>query len=137
MQPLSSAEKQYLQEWLEVADLDFGAAQRMLADAPAAYGYLIPFAFQQSVEKYCKGVFLVNGLPFPKSHDLPDLMTKLPVALSFTHAELDDADQLADYAVQTRYPPNTRVTSAEMREAGRIAAHFRSRFRPLIETGLQ
>ena len=72
MQPLSPAEKQYLQQWLEVADLDFGAAQRMLADAPAAYGYLIPFAFQQAVEKYCKGMQVLKS-----EHQVADTKTQL------------------------------------------------------------
>ena len=137
MQPLNPSERNYLEEWLEVADLDFGAGQRMLADAPASYGYLIPFAFQQSIEKYCKGVFLTVGLSFPKSHDLPDLLNRLPLRLNFTAAELDDAEQLADYAVETRYPPNTRIGVPEMHEANRIAAHFRDRLRPIIEAALR
>ena len=65
MPPLSSAEIVYLKEWLEVADLDLGAAGRMLADNPATYGYHIPFACQQAVEKYCKGVLLALGNRFP------------------------------------------------------------------------
>ena len=136
MQPLSPAEKAYLREWLDVADLDFGAAQRMLADSPASYGYLIPFAFQQAVEKYCKGVMLAHGHRSPKSHDLPDLLQKLPLFLTFAAAELDDADQLADYAVETRYPPNARISVAEMHEAARIALHFRNRLRPHLEAAL-
>ncbi len=134
--PLNRAEKLFLQEWLEVADLDLQAARRMLADSPAAYGYLIPFAFQQAVEKYGKGVLLTQSLAFPKTHDLPALLDKLAPTLVFTTAELDDADQLADYAVSTRYPPNTRVTVAEMHEAARIATHFQGRLRPFIVAAL-
>jgi len=134
--PLNNAEKLFLQEWLEVADLDLQAARRMLADSPAAYGYHIPFAFQQAVEKYCKGVLLAQSLAFPKTHDLPDLLSKLAPAFTFTPAEQDDADQLADYAVSTRYPPNTRVTVAEMHEAARIAGYFQGRLRPFILAAL-
>lgn len=134
--PLNNAEKLFLQEWLEVADLDLQAAQRMLADSPAAYGYHIPFAFQWAVEKYCKGVLLAQNLIFPKTHDLPDLLDKLAPTLVFTAAERDAADQLADYAVSARYPPNTRVTVAEMHEAARIAVYFQGRLRPFIQVAL-
>ncbi len=108
----------------------------MMADSPTAYRHLIPFSFQQAVEKYCKGVLLAQGLPFPKTHDLPDLLDKLAPAFIFTPAEQDDADKLAAYAVSARYPPNTRVTLAEMHEAARIALHFQRRLRPLIQAAL-
>ena len=57
-------------------------------------------------------------------------------AYIFTQAELDDADKLADYAVETRYPPNTRITLTEMHEALRIAQHFRDRLKPLIQAAI-
>jgi HEPN domain-containing protein len=119
-----------------VADLGLQAAQRMLADSPTAYGYHIPFAFQQAVEKYCKGVLLAQSLSFPKTHDLPDLLSKLAPTFNFTFDEQDDADKLVSYAVSTRYPPNTRVTLAEMHEAARIAVYFQGRFRPFIQSAL-
>jgi HEPN domain-containing protein len=134
--PLNTAEKRYLQQWLEVADLDLQAAQRMLADSPTAYGYHIPFAFQQAVEKYCKGALLAQQLSFPRTHDLSDLLDKLASTFVFTTDERDDADCLADYAVSTRYPPGTRVTVSEMQEAARIALNFQKRLRPFIEAAL-
>lgn len=136
MQPLNSAEKTYLLEWLEVADLDVRAAERMLADDPVAYGYHLPFACQQAVEKYCKGVLLAQGNTFPRVHDLPDLLDRLKPIFTFSAVELDDADKLADYAVETRYPPHSRITVAEMHEALRIARHFQARLRPFIQTAL-
>ena len=136
MQPLSQAEKTYLQEWLDVADLDLRAAERMLADDPAAYGYHLPFACQQAVEKYCKGVLLAQGNSFPRVHDLPELLGRLQPAFTFSSAELDDADTLADFAVEARYPPHTRITLAEMQEAVHIARHFQGRLRFFIQTAL-
>jgi len=136
MQPLSPAEKTYLQEWLDVADLDLRAAERMLADDPAAYGYHLPFACQQAVEKYYKSVLLAQGNSFPRVHDLPELMDRLKPVFIFSAAELDDADILADFAVETRYPPHTRITLAEMHDAIRIAQHFQGRLRPFIQTAL-
>ncbi len=134
--PLNAQEKLYLQEWLEVADLDLGAAQRMLSDSPAAYGYLIPFAFQQAVEKYAKAVLLSLGQLFPKTHDLPDLLDRLAPTALFTPTERDDADALASYAVSTRYPPRSRVTVAEMHDAARIAQYFAARLRPIAQQAL-
>ncbi len=136
MQPLNSAEKAYLLEWLEVADLDVRAAERMPADDPAAYGYHLPFACQQAAEKYCKGVLLAQGNTFPRVRDLSDLLDRLKPVFTFSAVELDDADKLADYAMETRYPPHTRITVAEMHEAIRIARHFQARLRPFIQTAL-
>lgn len=133
---LNAQEKLYLEEWLEVADLDLSAAQRMLADNPAAYGYLIPFAFQQAVEKYAKAVLLSIGQLFPKTHDLPDLLDRLAPTVIFTPEERDDADTLASYAVSTRYPPKSRVTVVEMHDAARIARYFSIRLRPLAGRAL-
>jgi len=134
--PPNNAEKRFLQEWLEVADLDLRAAQRMLTDDPATYGYDVPFACQQAVEKYCEGILVAQGVPFLRTHDLPDLLDKLAPAFTFTAEERDDADQLADYAVSARYPPNTQVTVAEMHEAARIATYFQGRLRPFIQAAL-
>ena len=88
------------------------------------------------MEKYCKGVLLANGMGFLRTHDLAELLATLPPAFVLTEAEQDDADRLAAYAVNTRYPPRSRVTVAEMHEAARIAAHFARRLRPLVLAGL-
>lgn len=99
---LNSNEITYLQQWLEVADLDLAAAERMYADNPTIFGYHIPFSCQQAVEKYSKGVLLVMGKPFRKTHDLPSPLQQLSPELVFTATELDKADLLSDYAVDSR-----------------------------------
>ncbi|UYZ62593.1 HEPN domain-containing protein [Hymenobacter weizhouensis] len=132
MPPLSSAELAYVQQWLEVADLDLAAAERMYVDNPAAFGYPIPFSCQQAIEKYCKGVLLAEGRVFRKTHDLPFLLQQLAPTVPFTDVKLDEADLLSDYAVDVRYPPHTRISVPEMQEALRIARYFQLRLRPLI-----
>jgi HEPN domain-containing protein len=122
----------YLRQWLEVADLDLAAAERMFAD----YGYHIPFACQQAVEKYSKGVLLSQSKAYRKTHDLPALLQQLTPALLFTNDELDDADLLSDFAVDSRYPPNSRIGFTEMQEALRITRHLQSRLRPYIVAAL-
>ena len=132
MPPLNPSEIAYLRQWLDVADLDVAAAERMYADDPSTFGYHIPFSCQQAVEKYAKGALLVMGKSFRKTHDLPSLLQQLSPELTLTNAELDDADLLSDYAVDSRYPPNARIDIKEMQEALRIAQHCQFLLRPLI-----
>ena len=136
MPPLSSDEIAYLRQWLEVADLDLAAAERMFADDPIIYGYHIPFACQQAIEKYSKGVLLSQSKPYRKTHDLPALLQQLAPPLIFTDAELDEADILSDFAVESRYPPTARISLTEMQEALRIAQRLQSRLRPYIVAAL-
>ena len=66
MQSLSPTDKLHVQSWLAIADLDLRVAERMYADDPAFYGYHIPFAYQQAVEKYAKAVLIARSSFLPK-----------------------------------------------------------------------
>ncbi len=131
MQPLNSADKMLLEGWLAMADLDLRAAERMYADDAAFYGYHVPFACQQAVEKYAKAVLVAHSLPVRKTHDLPALLHQLKAVTTFSVEELDDADKLADYAVEIRYPPYHPLLTAEVTQALSIARHFCTALRPL------
>ena len=131
MSPLSATDKLHVQGWLTVADLDLRVAERMHADDAGFYGYHIPFACQQAVEKYAKAVLVAYSLPAKKTHDLPALLQQLAVNVPFSASELDQADLLADYAVDIRYPPYQQLSPAEVANALAIARHFGTRLRPL------
>ena len=131
MPPLSPAAARDVASWLAVADLDLRVAERMYADDAAFYGYHLPFACQQAVEKYAKAVLFAYALPVRRTHDLTMLLQCLEPVATFSADDLDRADMLADYAVDIRYPTNQPLTADEVTEALVIARYFCALLRPL------
>ena len=131
MSPLSPAVSRDVASWLAVADLDLRVAERMYADDAAFYGYHLPFACQQVVEKYAKAVLFAYVLPVRRTHDLTMLLQCLEPVATFSADDLDRADVLADYAVDIRYPTNQLLTADEVTEALVIARYFCVLLRPL------
>lgn len=96
-----------------------------LAKAPPPEGALLEdlaFHAQQAVEKSIKAVLVQTGIPFPRTHDIDELLALLP-ADRRPHAGGEDAfGDLTVYAVMTRYPgPVEPVTSEELRTALELA----------------
>ena len=90
-------------QWLGKADEDLKVAESLLAieqDCPFA---TVCFHAQQAAEKYLKAFLTFRGVPFPKTHDLAELVAVLPgsLVLPLTPAEIG---LLKRYAVETRYP---------------------------------
>lgn len=96
MPPLSIKEKAYVQEWLDLATHDLRAAERMVADSPSTFGYLIAFVAQQATEKLVKAALLTLAIPSPKTHDIPALLVLLSQHITFTAADYSNAATLAD-----------------------------------------
>ncbi|RZJ60372.1 MAG: HEPN domain-containing protein [Hymenobacter sp.] len=136
MQPLSANDKLHVQSWLAIADLDLRVAERMYAEDAPFYGYHVPFACQQAVEKYAKAVLVAYQLPVRRTHDLPALLQQLTSVVTFSTIELDQADLLADYAVDIRYPPHQQLALSEVLEALTITRHFSGILRPLAQAFL-
>ena len=79
------------------------------------------FHAQQLVEKYLKALLAFHSVPFPKTHDLAELVSALPTphALPVDSAELG---LLTRYEVEARYPGDWEpITRQESDEAVRIA----------------
>lgn len=92
------------QKWFKKAEEDEFAGRVILESkqfpAPAC------FHFQQTAEKYLKGLLVFHNKPFPKTHDLLELETLLlevEPKISQIHGELGF---LNPYAIETRYPGN-------------------------------
>lgn len=136
MPPLSAPDKLHVSNWLAIADLDLRVAERMHAEDADFYGYHVPFACQQAVEKYAKAVLIACQLPVRRTHDLPALLQQLASVISFSTSQLDQADLLADYAVDIRYPPHQQLAPPEVLEALTIARHLSGILRPLAQAFL-
>lgn len=112
----SEAVLREVRAWIEKAENDFKNIALVLpaADAPLD---TVCFHAQQAAEKYLKALLTFYGIPFPKTHDLPELLLLLPNE-SRVAAEVGDLTDLADAGVVARYPGDLvtcdRATVEEM-----------------------
>jgi len=107
-------------DWLRHARSDLALASH--SDTPGVMLETLCFHAQQAVEKALKAVLLHHSVPFPYTHDIARLITTCQDAGIAWPDELDEAAELTEYAVVTRYPgPSSEVTEEEYREAIDIA----------------
>jgi len=99
--PVEPKEAGSPQDWLRHARSDL-ALSRMPKTKAILYQHLC-FHAQQAAEKALKAVLTVNGVRFPKTHDLAFLMEALPSSVTVPPL-LIDLPTLNRYAVQQRYP---------------------------------
>ena len=101
-------------EWVEKAENDFRSAQRELRVRTRPNYDLVCFLSQQCVEKYLKARLVEDGIRFPKTHDLEevlDLVLPIEPHLGTFRGKLAS---LTDHAFEFRYPGE----SATKEEAG-------------------
>ena len=71
------------------------------------------FHAQQCAEKYLKALLALHAVPFPKTHDLPELLLGIPQNVS-VRLRPPDVAVLNRYSIEGRYPgdwePITRWT---------------------------
>lgn len=117
-------------QWVEKAEHDLQNAEHTLRLAVNCPFDTVCFHAQQCAEKYLKAMLTARGVPFPRMHDLSELMARLPDEI---RSQLDPAElvELNPYAVETRYPGDWE---ALMREdavrAVQIARRVRFTIRP-------
>src|SRR5712692_9697373 len=90
-------------EWLLHAESDLNYA-RVGHSEPAILRNQVAFHTQQAVEKSLKAVLVHNAIPFPRTHDVKDLLVLMSEAGIEVPQELDQAEGLTRYAAETRYP---------------------------------
>jgi HEPN domain-containing protein len=91
-------------EWVEKAEADFATAQRELAVTQRANYDAVCFHAQQCAEKFLKAFLQESNIPFPRTHDLADLLG-LAVTVEPTWDALEaDLNVLTAFAVEYRYP---------------------------------
>ncbi|HEX9593964.1 MAG TPA: HEPN domain-containing protein [bacterium] len=120
-----------VREWLAKAENDLKTAAHTLklgADCPTD---TVCFHAQQCVEKYVKAVLVLQGIDFPKTHDLQNLAGLLPgrVRLSLS---AEEQGRLTEYATGARYPGWGDIPLAEARRAVTIARRLRKEIRGLL-----
>jgi HEPN domain-containing protein len=111
------------QSWLRRAKSNLARA-RLLAGQPEILYEDLCFDAQQAAEKALKAVLVHNGVAFPRTHALAELLTLVARAGLEVPVEVREATLLTPYAVEARYPGLwEEVTSGDYQEALRVAGH--------------
>jgi HEPN domain-containing protein len=115
--------------WVQKAESDLKTALLVFRAAEEGPTEAIAFHAQQCVEKYLKALLCWEGIDFPKTHDVGQLILHLPPT---TRPKLAAEEQrrLALYATVTRYPGDYNpVTMQEARRALTTARRIRAEMR--------
>ena len=128
-----------VRQWVEKAEEDLRTAEHTLTlenDCP--YG-TVCFHAQQCSEKYLKALLVLYAIPFPKIHDLLELLPLVPKALAFG-IQLSDVAEVNRYAIEGRYPgewePITRQDAeAAVEVARRVREAVRKHLPPAVLHG--
>jgi len=119
------------QEWLVLAEEDLSLACELIEKA--FHLRAICFHSQQAAEKYLKALLTHHRIVFNRTHDIENLVNRLPVEfgdLFRAHEILD----LTEYAVDTRYPStlSSEINVADAERALKAAQKVGDVVRPLI-----
>jgi HEPN domain-containing protein len=114
----------YLVEWIRKAEEDYYAALALARQRKKSTPNAVCFHCQQCAEKYLKAFLVINGVVFPKTHDLLELH-KLGLSVEPALEFIGDLlDSLNPYAVEFRYP-GEEVNSDEAKAALRTMKEVR------------
>jgi HEPN domain-containing protein len=109
-------------EWVSKAENDFKVATQILRRRKDVVPDAACFFCQQCVEKYLKARLVESGIAFPRTHDLLSILNLCLQVEPLWSAYSKVVDELADYAVDFRYPGH----SATLRQAKLALKHCRS-----------
>jgi HEPN domain-containing protein len=110
------------QRWWRFAKEDLAAAERTMADKDGIPRHVCWLA-QQAAEKAIKAALICLLTDFPKTHDLENLVDRLPQPWAVRSSKALSA--LSEWAVEARYPGNwPEVKQTDAADAVRQAAEI-------------
>jgi len=123
-----------VQGWITKAENDLKNVALVLPAEDAPFD-TVCFHAQQAAEKYLKALLTFRGIPFGRTHDLPELVLLLPPD-SAMPAAVGDLSELTDAAVACRYPVgaeeyNRPLTEELVRQARAVRAAALAELRSL------
>ena len=118
---MTRTKEELIKSWLKKAEKDLLTAKHELSFSDAVIESIC-FHCQQAAEKYLKAYLVFRGIPFTKTHEIGELVTKCENKDREISALKEEADKLTDYAIEIRYPEEwIEPTLEEAREAFEIA----------------
>lgn len=125
MRPPDDIKRKAAAERLRKADADFDLADHLLA-VGGAFPNAIAFNSQQAAEKYLKALLSWHQVPFPKTHDVEQLLDLIATVDAELAESLRDIIVFTPYGVELRYPGDRPdATHHEPREAVELALKVR------------
>lgn len=118
-------------DWLLKADNDLANAAHTLTLGASCPTDTVCFHAQQCVEKYLKALLVLEGIDFPKTHDLGRLLSLMPAELRPEFSP-EEQERLTEYATSARYPGWEEISLAEARRAVAVARRVRRTVRRLL-----
>lgn len=115
-------------EWVDKAEADFAAATLLRRSRKKFSRDIVCFHLQQCVEKYLKARLIEAAIPFPKTHDLEQLLDLILPVEPLWGAWRPSLAAISNYAVLIRYPGNS-VTPVQARESFAAAKRMRALIR--------
>lgn len=124
-----------VREWVVKAENDLRAGAYLLRMRKNCPTDAVCFHAQQCVEKYLKAVLVLDGIDFPRTHDLGELAALLPSRIRL-HMTVQEQQRLTTYAALARYPGGYEpIPVAEAREAVKTARRIREEIRQQLPPG--
>ena len=93
----------FVQSWLRKAEGDLRAAERLL-EVPQEDYFTAAFHAQQAAEKFLKALLVRLQIPFPKTHNIEQLLQLATPSDPSLEEELTSATILTPYGIEFRYP---------------------------------
>lgn len=119
-------------QWLKRAESNLIRASEK--KSPSVYWEDLCFDAQQAAEKALKGIYIYYGKSFSRTHDIGELLENLGGFLHDIPEDLEEAQELSDYAVATRYPGwGAPVTEDEYQKALKQAQRIVDWARKIIQ----
>jgi HEPN domain-containing protein len=118
-------------EWVSKAEDHIKTAAHTLKLGRTCPTGAVCFHAQQCAEKYLKAYLVSQKQPFPKTHDIEELVSRLS---NNVRPSLSPEEQalLSEYAVGPRYPGWRDVPFSEARRALALARRVRKHVRALL-----
>lgn len=99
------------QRWMRYSREELTLAKVIAADADSP-ARLVCWHSQQAAEKALKAALIINGIAFPRTHNLVALRALLPAALS-EKMDMGELAELTQWGTESRYPGDWDEPSAE------------------------
>jgi HEPN domain-containing protein len=128
-----AAEKDF-EEWLRHAEDDYETARTMARRRKRHVPQVVGFHCQQCIEKYLKAVLVFHRRPFPKTHDLVDLLKRCLPFVPVFEIYRRDFGWISGFGVQFRYP-GEEPTMEEAKAALAVAKKVREYLRNVLKGG--
>jgi HEPN domain-containing protein len=128
----------FVQDWLHKAEGDIRASEHLLSMEQEDY-FTAAFHAQQAAEKFLKAFLVWHQIPFPKTHDIEQLLQLAAQAEPLLVAELASVGMLTPFGIEFRYPSD-EVADFEMaqqavQEAKRVRAAVLERLNEYLNQG--